>query len=985
MWKCKTCGCQNPDSVTICRMCHERGESSGTVLPGAEKLDSKPIKKNLFCGKCGRPLASGETTCRFCEQAVAKYCRKCGRPLASGETTCRFCEKAAAKYCGKCGEPLPGGETVCHLCGARVEPRSGHGKKEADYGRLRTVVRIGTIAAAAIVLLVAVASLTRLFLPSSGKSIFGIAANSGGEAYFEAPMSDHIAEQAGVQYANNQLIVMAAANTTKQTMESVLSKYNLTLVGQIESIGFFQAKTESPLSYSELNQLIDTLKGESAVEDAWLNTISNSALSAAPNDDWQGATWDENDPSGANWNMEAIHAPTAWENMDRIKPVNVGVIDSVFEKQNDLKFAGVFQEGSAHDVQRPEFRIHGNHVSGVIDATFNNGIGVSGLAPNANIFAYSMLQPDTDTQNKTDSVKSEGNVKNVGGSDMQVLTDLVLLIEKNQVRAINISMGRMLFTDPSLLYRTIGAGYVNAISRLIQRGNQFLIVVAAGNASVDASWGSVFAFISTENLNSDIVSRESILAVEDRIIVVGSAENSGGGQYAASWRSNTGERVDIYAPGVGILSCGVDNDYISLDGTSMAAPHVTGTIALIWGANQSLSPEQVKGILLSTATKEVRNSESSRAHMLDAGAAVEKALGVIPEESPSQETNDASAPDNPATGEILVQMKDITRSNAGDSLTADCYTIREKETTYSLSDVQQIIADGELDLCELSGCRWTTKVYYVVDWDASYRWVLFSEHPGGDNCEIGSDGYPEDTYYDVETFQLARGDMMDNPQSTDIYYFRQISMMYPGFAYRTEKETQIQIPGSTPVYYYDHYSGEDVYLETALEYYNQCANQDIHGAGVGGVCWACGTQPFTITLQNGVATRIEYEATSSERFHVFSDPPASADGIVGTWRSQWTDPDSSNLSYQTEFTFYPNGELLVAHISKPAGDDRIFSEGQKGTYSVSGSTIHISAFDGDWAAFEAEATLDRSSDQLRIDGRAYVRAYTNMLGDLAPD
>ncbi len=985
MWKCKTCGCQNPDSVTICRMCHESGKSSETVLPRAEKFVSKPMKLDRFCGKCGRPLASGETTCRFCDKGAVKFCGKCGKPLASGETTCRFCEKDTAKFCGKCGKPLASGETVCRFCGSRVETRTVRRKKEVEYDRLRTVVRVGTIAAAAIVLLVAISTLTGIFMPPSGKPVLGITSNSGGEAYFEAPMSDHISEQAGVQYADNQLIVMAAANTTKQTMESVFSKYNLTLIGQIESIGFFQVKTESSLRYSELNQLITSLKSEAAVDDAYLNTISNAALSAAPNDDWQGATWDENSPNGANWNMEAIRALTAWEYNDRISSVNVGVIDSAFEKQKDLKYAGIFQEGTAHDVNNSENKIHGNHVCGVIDAIFNNGIGVSGLAPNANIYAYSIEQPDADTQNQTGSVKSEGNVTNVGGSDMQILTDLVLLIEKDNVRVINISMGRTQFSDPSSLYRTVGTGYVNALSRLIQRGNEFLIVVAAGNSAVDASWGSVFAFISTENLNGGSLSSENIQAVQDRIVIVGAAENRGGGQYAAWWRSNTGDRVDIYAPGVSILSCGVDNDYISLDGTSMAAPHVTGAIALIWGANQSLSATQVKDILISTATKEIQNSESSRAHMLDAGAAVEKALGILAEENPSQQTNDDAVPDNQATGEMLVQLKDLSLSSAGDSLAADCYTIREKETTYSLSDVQQIITDGELVLCELSDCRWTTKVYYVVDRDASYRWVLFSENPDGDGCKIGSDGYPTDTYYDVETFQLARGDLMYNPQSTDIYYFRQISKMYPEFVYRTENETQIQIPGSTPVYYYDYYSGEDVYVETALEYYNQCANQDIHGAGVGEVCWACGTQPFTITLQNGVATRIEYEATSSERFHVFAAPPASEDGIVGTWRTQWTKPDSSNLSYQTEFTFYPNGKLLVAHISKRSGNDQIFSEGQEGTYSVNGSTIHISAYESDWAAFEVDAILDRSSDQLQIDGAVYYRAYTTVFGDLAPN
>jgi len=61
--------------------------------------------------------------------------------------------------------------------------------------------------------------------------------------------------------------------------------------------------------------------------------------------------------------------------------------------------------------------------------------------------------------------------------------------------------------------------------------------------------------------------------------------------------SQWGSWVDIAAPGVGIYSTYRGNSYATLDGTSMACPHVSGAAALVWSHAPSLTNQQLRSIL----------------------------------------------------------------------------------------------------------------------------------------------------------------------------------------------------------------------------------------------------------------------------------------------------------------------------------------------------------------------------------------------------
>ena len=119
------------------------------------------------------------------------------------------------------------------------------------------------------------------------------------------------------------------------------------------------------------------------------------------------------------------------------------------------------------------------------------------------------------------------------------------------------------------------------------------VVVAAGNATQNAS---LFSPANCAN-----------------VITVGAINRNGD----RSWYSNYGDLVDIMAPGGetflagnGILSTynaglasAKEASYSELQGTSMAAPHIAGLIALSYAVNSTLTPKQRKKILMESARK----------------------------------------------------------------------------------------------------------------------------------------------------------------------------------------------------------------------------------------------------------------------------------------------------------------------------------------------------------------------------------------------
>jgi subtilisin len=246
------------------------------------------------------------------------------------------------------------------------------------------------------------------------------------------------------------------------------------------------------------------------------------------------------------WGVNKIDAERAW-NVTRGAGIRVAVIDTgIDSKHQDLSanFAGgvSFVPGESYmDVNG-----HGTHVAGTIGAS-HNGSGVVGVAPNCNLYAVKALN-------------------RYGQGNYSWIISAIIWCVRQRIDVINMSLGG---PDPvQALQNACDFAYKNNV----------FIVAAAGNSGP-----------SDDTVNYP--------ARYDSVISVSSIDASGN----IANTSSRGQQVDLAAPGVNILSTLPGNRYGHKNGTSMAAPHVTGAAALAISSHRFTRAETIRTILLQTA------------------------------------------------------------------------------------------------------------------------------------------------------------------------------------------------------------------------------------------------------------------------------------------------------------------------------------------------------------------------------------------------
>ena len=188
---------------------------------------------------------------------------------------------------------------------------------------------------------------------------------------------------------------------------------------------------------------------------------------------------------------------------------------------------------------------HGTHVAGTIGAVGNNGLGVAGINWSISLMPLKFL-----------SASGSGLVS-------RAVMAIDYAVNKG-VKLTNHSWG--------------GANYSVSLAAAIGRARDagHIIVAAAGNSG--------------QNLDSSPQYPASYSTSYNNVVTVASVNSSDQLASSSNYGVNT---VTLAAPGVSILSTVRNNGYSYFSGTSMAAPHVAGAIALYWASHPTLSYTQV--------------------------------------------------------------------------------------------------------------------------------------------------------------------------------------------------------------------------------------------------------------------------------------------------------------------------------------------------------------------------------------------------------
>jgi subtilisin family serine protease len=220
---------------------------------------------------------------------------------------------------------------------------------------------------------------------------------------------------------------------------------------------------------------------------------------------------------------------------------------------------------------------HGTHVTGTAAAATDNGYGIAGIAPGARIMPVKVM-PDSGPGNFADLVDGLGWAVAHGADVVNISLSAS-------------SLGSMTATWEASFTAARDAGVI--------------IVASSGNDGVtQTNYPCGFA----------------------AVICIASTTKSGSAVSTFSTRSS---QVDVAAPGEAIVSTIPGGGFASSNGTSMAAPHVAGTAALIRSV-ASLDPEEVRAILTSTAVDLAPSGfDTASGHgRVDASAAVAAAVSL---------------------------------------------------------------------------------------------------------------------------------------------------------------------------------------------------------------------------------------------------------------------------------------------------------------------------------------------------------------------
>lgn len=383
----------------------------------------------------------------------------------------------------------------------------------------------------------------------------------------------------------NTLVLSFGLGVTVGEANAVLSSVGAEIVGgvpgvtdQAEGLLVLHTPTEDA---DGMAAVVDALSGDPSIvaiaPDVPL--VPNTATLPPQNDTPAQWTWTL-PPTGSNWFLELTGVPQMWNFADATRkqggPVNVTVIDVGFTPHPDLEFSA--------QPTKP-YHEHGTAVAGVVAARWGDRIGIDGVAPYASIIPIEVVTVATLATQLPQIFDKGSPVVNIslgyGGNDFADAGD-----------------NPNFFTDHGKLFVTAMKAYESTGRSLP------VVVVSAGQETFD---------IPHHARNSSPMTTAALdLGAANIIVVEGMAHAPELPEKAKRWLiGNYGAHLS--APAEEVMTLDDKEGYELSAGSSVAAPMVAATIAMMYAADPELArptldSNPAKSALLATALPVARNT-----------------------------------------------------------------------------------------------------------------------------------------------------------------------------------------------------------------------------------------------------------------------------------------------------------------------------------------------------------------------------------------
>ena len=377
--------------------------------------------------------------------------------------------------------------------------------------------------------------------------------------------------QSTAGYADRQVIVKLKEGVQLSKQSAMRTGLNAKVLHKFSSIG--AELWEIPgVAVADAISLYKNDARIEYIEPNYRVSIIQSVTNTTPNDPRYPEMWGLSNTGQSGGTVDAdIDAPEAWD-IETGDEVVVGVIDTgvdwghedlvgnIWTNPNEIAGNNIDDDSNGYidDIRGWDFinndndpfddNRHGTHVSGTIAAVGNNGIGTVGVSWTAKIMGLKFLDA------------------NGSGS----ISDAILAVEYATM------MGAKLTNNS-----WGGGGFSQAMYDAIEaaKNADILFIAAAGNDGTNNDASPHYPS------NYDLAN----------IISVASTDRN---DQRSSFSNFGAISVDLGAPGSSILSTFPNDTYGTINGTSMATPHVTGAASLLWAQTPGASHTDVKNKLM---------------------------------------------------------------------------------------------------------------------------------------------------------------------------------------------------------------------------------------------------------------------------------------------------------------------------------------------------------------------------------------------------